>query len=139
MTTQPAGGSASWELPDAVWEAMEPLIPPRKSREGRPRTVNLRRVAEGIFYVLRTGVQWQALPRERFGPPSTVYYYFRRWIEADVFKHLWAQALTAYDDLEGLEWTWQSIDGAMTKAPLGGRQQGPIPRTVANGAPSAAS
>jgi len=62
----------SWELPDAVWAAMAPLIPPRKSKEGRPRTVNLRRVTAGIFYVLRTGIQWQALPREQFGPPSTV-------------------------------------------------------------------
>lgn len=120
MKQPQAGDRASWELPEAVWQAMEPLIPPRKSKEGRPRTVNLRRVAEGIFFVLRTGIQWNALPRERFGPPSTVSYYFRQWIAADVFKQLWAKALAAYDDLAGLEWTWQSIDGAMTKAPLGG-------------------
>ena len=129
----------SWVLPEAVWEAMEPLIPPRKSKEGRPRTVDLKRVTEGIFYVLRTGIQWQALPREQFGPPSTVYYYFRRWIEAGVFKELWAQALQVYDDLQGLEWTWQSIDGAMTKAPLAEKPRGPIPRTVASAGPSAAS
>ena len=131
--------AVSWELPDEVWEAMAAVIPPRKSREGRPRTVNLRRVAEGIFYVLRTGIQWQALPRERFGPPSTVYYYFRQWIAAAVFKDLWAAALSVYDDLQGLEWTWQSIDGCLTKAPLGGRRRGPIPRTVGSAAPNAAS
>jgi putative transposase len=45
---------------------------------------------------------------------------------------LWAVALTVYDDLKGLEWTWQSVDGAMTKAPLGGRPRAPIPRTVAS-------
>jgi transposase len=129
----------SWVLPDEVWQAMEPLIPPRKSKEGRPRTVNLQRVTEGIFYVLRTGIQWQALPREAFGPPSTVYYYFRQWVAAGVFKELWAHALRVYDDLHGLEWTWQSIDGAMTKAPVAGRRRGPIPRTVASAAPSAAS
>jgi putative transposase len=139
MANELEARSASWELPEAVWQSMEPLLPPRKSKEGRPRTVNLRRVAEGIFYVLRTGIQWQALPRERFGPPSTVYYYFRRWIDAGVFKDLWAKALAAYDDLAGLEWTWQSIDGTMTKAPLGGRPRGPIPRTVANREPNAAS
>jgi transposase len=74
-----------------------------------------------MFYMLRSGIQWEALPRERFGPPSTVYYYFRRWVEAGVFKYLWVKAIEAYDDLQGLEWTWQSIDGVMTKAPLGGR------------------
>ena len=129
----------SWGLPEAVWQAMEPLIPPRKSKEGRPRTVDLKRVTEGIFYVLRTGIQWQALPREQFGPPSTVYSYFRQWVAADVFKDLWAQALHVYDDLQGLEWTWQSIDGAMTKAPLAGRPRGPIPRTVASRVPNGAS
>jgi putative transposase len=139
MKQQQTGDDASWELPEAVWQTMERLIPPRRSKAGRPRTVNLRRVAEGIFYVLRTGIQWQALPRERFGPPSTVYYYFRQWVKAGVFEHVWAKALEAYDDLHGLEWTWQSIDGAMTKAPLGGRQRGPIPRTVANGGPNGAS
>ena len=129
----------SWQLPDEVWAAMEPLIPPRKSKEGRPRTVNLRQVTEGIFFVLRTGIQWQAVPRERFGPPSTVYYYFRRWVDEGVFKDLWAQALAVYDDLQGLEWTWQSIDGAMTKAPLDRKPRGRTRRTVASAVPSAVS
>src|SRR5918996_3127498 len=128
-------GNASWELPDAVWQRMEPMIPGRKSHMGRPRSVDLKRVTEGIFYVLPTGVHWQAVPRERFGPPSTVYYYFSKWVKAGVFERLWAEALTIYDDLVGLEWTWQSIDGAMTKAPLGVRQQGPIPRIVVSKAP----
>jgi putative transposase len=129
---------ASWELPEAVWPRMAPLIPPRTSKEGRPQTVDLKRITEGIFSVLRTGIQWPACPRERFGPPSTVYYYFRQWVTAGVFGHLWAVALTVYDDLKGLEWTWQSVDGAMTKAPLGGRPPAPIPRTVASAGRSAA-
>ena len=139
MSTDHEPKRASWELPDAVWQRMEPLIPPKKSKEGHPRTVDLRRITEGIFYVLRTGVQWQACPRERFGPPSTVYYYFAQWVKTGVFAQVWAVALTVYDDLKGLEWTWQSIDGAMTKAPLGGRPRAPIPRTVASRGPSAVS
>jgi transposase len=55
-------GNASWELPDAVWQRMEPLIPGRKSHMGWPRSVDLRHITEGIFY-LRTGVHWQAVPR----------------------------------------------------------------------------
>jgi putative transposase len=128
---------ASWELPEAVWQRMEPLIPPRKSQAGRPQTVDLKRITAGIFEVLRTGSQWQAGPRERFGPPSTVYYSFRQWVTAGVFGQLWAVALTIDDDLKGLEWTWQSVDGAMTNAPLGGRPRAPIPRTVASAGRSA--
>jgi len=137
MNTDLETKRASWELPEAVWQQMEPLIPPRKSKEGRPRTVDVKRIAEGIFYVLRTGIQWQAAPREHFGPPSTVYYYFAQWVKAGVFGQLWAVALAVYDDLKGLEWTWQSIDGAMTKAPLGGKPRAPIPRTVASAGRSA--
>lgn len=132
MSPDPDTTQASWELPEAVWQRMEPLIPPRKSQAGRPQTVDRKRITEGSFYVLRTGIQWQACPRERLGPPSTVYDYFRPWVTAGVFGHLWAEALSVYDDLKGLEWTWQSVDGAMPKAPLGGRPRAPIPRTVAS-------
>lgn len=110
----------AWDLPDELWALMEPLIPPKTSHLGRPRTVDLRKITAGIFYVLRTGTQWQAAPRERFGPPSTVYAYFADWVEAKIFEKLWAKALEFYDDLPGLEWKWLSIDGAMTQAPLGG-------------------
>ena len=127
----------SWELPEALWQRMEPLIPAKRGKTGHPRTADLRRITEGIFYVLRTGIQWQACPRERFGPPSTVYYYFAQWVKAGIFARLWVEALTVYDDLKGLEWTWQSVDGAVTKAPLGGKPRAPIPRTVASKGPSA--
>ena len=138
MSTDQEMKLASWAVPEAVWHRIEPLIPPRKSPVGRPRTVNLRQMTAGIVYVLRTGIPGQALPRERFGPPSTVYYSFAQWVQAGVFAPLWAAAVVVYDDLQGRAWTWQRIDGAMTKAPLGGRRPAPIPRTVASGAPNAA-
>jgi len=129
----------AWDLPDELWALMEPLIPPKTSHLGRPRTVDLRKITAGIFYVLRTGTQWQAAPRERFGPPSTVYAYFAAWVEANVFEKLWAKALEFYDGLHGLEWEWQSIDGAMTKAPLGGAPLDPIRPTVGSKGRSAVS
>ena len=86
----------------ALWQRMASVIPPRKSQAGHPRTVDLRRITEGIFYVLRTGTPWHACPRARFGPPSTVYYYFVQWVNAGVFAAFWAEALTLYDDLQGL-------------------------------------
>jgi len=114
----------AWELPDDLWQRMAALIPLRKSQEGRPRTVDLRRIIEGIFYVLRTGISWHDCPRERFGPSSTLYYYFIQWIQAGVFGQLWAEALAVCDDLKGLEWTWRRRDRAITIAP-GERLPGP--------------
>lgn len=114
--------AASWELPDEIWALLEPLLPVRNWWMGRPREVDLHRVAAGIFFVLRTGIQWNALPREQFGPPSTVYYYFKQWRDHNVFRALWAKALERYDAEVGLDWLWQSLDAAMTKAPQGGEK-----------------
>ena len=120
----------SWELPEALWQRMAAVIPPRKSQAGHPRTVDLRRITEGIFYVLRTGTPWHACPRARFGPPSTVYYYFVQWVNAGVFAALWAEALAIYGDLQGLEWTWQRRDRVSTPVPGGRRPPGPLPRSL---------
>ena len=59
------------DLTDAEWALAEPLLPPAK-RGGRPRTVDLREVLNGIFYVLATGCQWRALPTD-LPPRSTVH------------------------------------------------------------------
>lgn len=62
------------------WTEVVPLIPPAR-RGGRKRTVNIREVFNGLLYVLSTGCQWRAIPKE-FPPRSTIFYYFGRW-EAD--------------------------------------------------------
>jgi len=117
----------SWWLSDDFWARIEPLLPspPPHNRGGRPRCDD-RRVMSGIFYVLRTGCQWKALPR-CFGAPSTVHARFQQWREAGVFLRLWAAGLLAYDDAQGIAWDWQACDGAMTKAPLGGEATGRNP------------
>jgi len=99
---------------------MQPLLPryPSNGKGGRPR-VDLKTVAQGIFYVLRTGVQWKAVPRE-YGSGSTLHRYFQEWTEVGVFRKLWKASLLEYDALKGIQWNWQSVDGAMTKSPLGG-------------------
>lgn len=62
------------------WTEMAALIPPAR-RGGRKRTVDIREVLNGLLYVLSTGCQWRAIPKE-FPPRSTIFYYFGRW-EAD--------------------------------------------------------
>ena len=70
------------------------------------------------MYVLRTGCQWKALPSERFGSASAIHQKFMLWSKAGFFENLWRAGLAEYDDFEGVAWRWQSIDGAMFKAPL---------------------
>ena len=65
------------DLTDAEWALAAPLLPPAK-RGGRPRTVDLREVLNGIFYVLATGCQWRALPTD-LPPRSTVPEYLQLW------------------------------------------------------------
>jgi len=65
------------DLTDAEWAIAGPMIPPARSG-GRPRDVDVREVLNGIFYVLSTGCQWQALPKD-LPPKSTVHHYFMLW------------------------------------------------------------
>jgi transposase len=67
------------DLTDAEWALIAPLIPPGK-RGGRRRSVDIRAVLNGIFYVLSTGCQWTALP-SGLPPKSTANFYFKRWEE----------------------------------------------------------
>jgi len=117
----------SWEVSDLFWGKVESLIPPptrdpqktyRRKAGGGRKPIPPRRIFEAIIYVLRTGCQWQALPKERFGSPSAIHTHFKRWLRAGFFAQLWQAGLAEYDDMEGIAWLWQSIDGAMVKAPL---------------------
>lgn len=56
------------------------------------------------------------------GRKSTVYDRFREWRRAGVFESLWKESLLDYDEMEGIDWEWQSMDSTMTKAPLGGKK-----------------
>jgi transposase len=70
------------------------------------------------MYVLRTGCQWKALSKDIYGSPSAIHAHFMRWMQAGFFLALWRAGLAEYDEMEGIAWSWQSIDGAMVKAPL---------------------
>ena len=114
-------------IPDELWAKIEPLLPAElpKPKGGRPRMPN-RQAMTAIFFILRTGMQWKALPRD-MGAASTVHDRFQYWRENGVFRRLWEAGLHTYDEIKGIEWTWQTVDGAMTKAPLGGKRNGPQP------------
>jgi putative transposase len=108
-----------WKVSDEFWEKVQPLIPaaPSHAKGGRTR-MDDRDAFAAMIYVLRTGIQWNALPRQ-MGASSTVHDRYQEWERLGFFEELWRAGLAEYDELEGIEWEWQAIDGAMTKAPLG--------------------
>lgn len=74
------------DLSDAEWEWLSPLIPPPKTG-GHPRTTDMRQVCNAIYYHLKTGCQWEFLPKD-FPPPSTVYSYYRKWQKTGVWEKM---------------------------------------------------
>ena len=84
-----------------------------------------RRALDGILYVLRTGCQWKALPKE-YGSGSTAHRRFQQWVNEGVFQKLWVRLLQRYDETKGIKWKWQSLDSSSVKSPLG-EKTGPNP------------
>lgn len=117
----------SWKVSDDFWARVERLIPGRQRDSdkaykrklgGGRKPQDRRKVFEGILYVLRTGCQWKAVPKSDYGSASSIHQYFLEWQAAGVFERLWQASLLEYDELEGIAWEWQSLDGAMVKAPM---------------------
>ena len=117
---------ASYQVSDALWSKIEPLLPKPVNTHrfggGRPRADD-RKCMNAILFVLRTGCQWNALNATGICPSSTAHDRFQEWVQAGVFLKLWQVGLQDYDELKGIDWSWQSMDGAMTKAPLGGEKK----------------
>jgi putative transposase len=76
------------DLTDEQWQLLEPLFPPNEG-PGRPRTVDLRRVLNALFYMTRTGCQWDMIPKD-FPPRGTIRYYFDKWTDDGTFIRIHA-------------------------------------------------
>ena len=125
-----------WRIPDELWEKMEPLLPPRKPHPlgCHNPPVPARNAMNAIFFVLTTGAQWNSLGATGICSCSSAYRRFLEWTEAGVFEEFWRQGLLEYDELKGIDWQRCSLDGAMTKAPLGGgKNRGKSDRSVKRG------
>jgi putative transposase len=94
---------AGQALSDEQFRLLEPLIPPAKPG-GRPRTTDMRRLLDGLFYVVRTGCQWRHLPPPpAFPPHATVYGYFRAFLAAGVWESMRHHLVLMLRDREGKE------------------------------------
>src|SRR5690242_13546820 len=116
---------ARFTISDELWALMEPLLPEHKNTHrfggGRPRVPD-RVCADGIFFVLRTGCQWNALSATGICPSSTAHDRFQQWVQDGFFLRFWQAGLAEYDAFNGIDWSWLSMDGMMTKAPLAGEK-----------------
>jgi len=128
-----------WECPDDLWENV--VVPVLESLDpavnnGRPR-IDPRRALNGIIHQLRSGCQWNHLPRE-FGDDASVHRTFQRWIDKGVLTEIWAVLVGHCEGLGDVDWQWQSADGFMGKARKGGTSSAPTPRIAPKTARNAA-
>lgn len=116
-----------WEVPDAMWEIIAPILylayPPNP--KGRRRCC-FRLILNAIIYRIRSGVQWNHLPKE-LGDDSTAHRWFQRWSKNGIFEKIWASMIEQCEELGGVDWKWQSVDGRMGKARFGGDKVGRNP------------
>jgi putative transposase len=119
-----------WRVPDDLWELIQPILseldPPAST--GRKR-IDQRAALDGIIYQMRSGCQWNALPKE-FGDDSSVHRTFLRWIDTGVLDRIWGLLVQSCEELGGVDWQWQAADAAMGKARFGGTRSVRTPRIV---------
>lgn len=115
-----------WEISDSFWEAVKPLIPetvrdPQKVYQriagGGRKPLDYRKVFSAIVYVLKTGTQWKALPKEFYGSPSSIHAYFKKWEAQGLFSELWKKGLAEFEEMKGIAWEWTLDTTRSAKAP----------------------
>jgi len=121
-----------WRLPDELWFRIEPILleldPPFDTGAAR---IDQRAALDAIIYRIRTGVQWNRLPKE-FPDDSSVHRTMQRWIKKGVFQAIWAHLVEVCDDLGGVSFDWQAADGCLGKPAAVGTKSAPTPPTGAS-------
>lgn len=116
-----------WEVPDELWKRIAPVIlemdPPKET--GRPRT-NPRNVIDAIIFHIRTGCQWNHIPRV-YGDDATIHRTFQHWVELGLLERIWVLLVEECEEFGLVDWEWQAADGMMGKARSGGDEIGPNP------------
>lgn len=115
-TDKPKPMPTLWVVPDPLWAIIQSVLdqydPPKPMGRGR---IDPRKAFDGILFRMRTGCQWNQLPKA-FGDDSSIHRTFQRWEALGLFDILWAILLTHCEELGGVDWQWQSADGCLGKA-----------------------
>ncbi|STP80800.1 Transposase and inactivated derivatives [Edwardsiella ictaluri] len=115
---------SKWRISDELWETMAPRIPEHKTShplDTHRKRVDSRAAMDAIFFVLRTGCQWNALNATGIYSSSSAHRRFQEWREVGV----WQDGLLVCERLYGIDWSWLSMDGCMTKSLLSGTKNRP--------------
>jgi len=126
-------------VPDELWEAIEPLLPPEppKPKGGRPR-IDDRAALAGIVFVLKSGIPWEMLPQEMgCGSGVTCWRRLRDWEEAGVWRELHRVLLDRLGDADRIDRSRASLDSASVPAKRGASKSARTRRIAANRARSA--
>lgn len=126
-----------WEVSDGLWSMIQTILDELdpSSWTGRSR-IDQRAALNGIIYQMRSGCQWNHLPGQ-FGDDSSVHRTFQRWVQKGVLERIWATLVEDCEELGGVDWCWQSADGAMGKARFGGTKSVRTPQIAGKMAPNA--
>jgi len=125
-------------LPEALWEEIEPLLPPpSRAKTGRPPVDN-KKALRGIIFVLRFGVPWQRLPIDAFGVSgSSCWRRFSEWTKAGVWPEVHRRLLDRLGKQSGIDLQHVVVDSQSVRAVKGGTTPARTRRTAANRAANA--
>jgi transposase len=134
--------SKPWEVPDALWQRIQPLLPRKQRRYRYPgrKPFDDRLALQGILFVLHTGIGWEHLPQELgFGCGMTAWRRLRAWQQAGVWEKLHALLLAELHAADQLEWQRAVADASHLQAKKGARKRVPARSIVAVPAASTTS
>ena len=118
-------------LPDALWDRIDPLLPPLKPRRFRypgRKPLTHRQALTGILFVLKTGLRWNDLPREMgCGSGSRCRRRLKAWAQAGVWDRLHALLLAELHGADKIDWSRAAVDSSFVRARGGGEETGPSP------------
>jgi transposase len=128
-----------WEMPDGLWQRIEPLLPKKQRRfryAGR-KPLDDRKVLQGILFVLHTGIAWRHLPLELgFGSGSTCYRRMVAWQQAGVWERPHTLLLAELRAAGELEWSRAVADSSHVQAKKGAPRRGRVRLIEPGAAPS---
>jgi transposase len=102
------------ELTDKQWERLEPLLPPRQGRRGRP-SLDHRTIINGILWIDKTGAPWRDMPK-LYGSWKTVSSRLYRWRRAGIWDKIWAKVQTHADVRGDVQWSIHFVDSSIVRA-----------------------
>ena len=136
MISEISGIDSSYEIPDELWNQIFPLLvhKPKRKKKNKAYSLRMDDIKAMNAYLLHStywmSVENTTTKKSWWCISSTVHDRFQEWRQDGVFKQMWIGGLKIYDEKIGINWKWQSMDGAITKAPLGEKvQQDQIPQT----------